>query len=97
MSGLLRTIDELLRGRLTRTEDLAAGRIEIPARTLTIAGLVLGAAHGIIMGLYAPMRAENPSLLQLLATTAKVPPSSCSRWSSPVRLCASYPCCSTRS
>jgi len=70
---LLKTIDELLRGRLTRKEDLAAGRIDIPVATLVVAGLALGAAYGVFMGLYAPLRAENPSFLQLLVTAAKVP------------------------
>lgn len=73
MSKLLKTIDELLRGRLTRKEDLAAGRIDIPVATLVVAGLALGVAYGVFMGLYAPLRAEHPSFLQLLATAAKVP------------------------
>ncbi len=69
----LNTIDELLRGRLTSAADLRRGTIEIPVRTLALAGLALGAIYGLCMGLYAPLRAENASVLQVLATTAKVP------------------------
>ena len=70
---LLRTIDELLRGRLTRAADLRRGSFDLPVRTLVLAGLLLGAIYGLCMGLYAPLRSENPSVLQVLATTAKVP------------------------
>ena len=65
MKRLLTTIDELLRGNLTRREDLAAGKIDVPLGTLVIAGLALGAVYGIFMGLYAPLRPENPSMEQL--------------------------------
>jgi hypothetical protein len=67
------TIDDLLRGNLTRREDLAAGRIDIPVRTLVVAGVLLGATYGVTMGLFAGLRSENPSFAQLLVTTAKVP------------------------
>lgn len=67
------TIDDLLRGNLTRKEDLAAGRIDVPVRTLVVAGVLLGATYGVTMGLFAPLRAANPSFGQLLATAAKVP------------------------
>lgn len=70
---LFHTIDELLRGRLTRAADLRRGTIEIPIRTLAVAGIALGALYGLCMGLYAPLRAENASVVQVLATTAKVP------------------------
>ena len=67
------TLDDLLRGRLTRDEDLAGGRVDVPARTLALAAIGLGAVYGIFMGLYAALRADNASVLQLLLTTVKVP------------------------
>jgi hypothetical protein len=73
MLGLLRHVDSLLRGQFTRRDDLLAGRISVPTRTLTTAGVLLGAAYGLFMGLYAVLRSENPSGAQLLATTVKVP------------------------
>ncbi len=73
MIQFLKTIDELLRGHLTRKEDLAAGKIDVPIRTLVGAGLVLGALYGACMGLYAPLREQNPSYWQLFATASKVP------------------------
>lgn len=73
MRSFFSTIDDLLRGRLTRREDLAAGRIDVPVGTLALAGLLLGATYGVTMGLFAPLRSVNPSWLQLFATAAKVP------------------------
>lgn len=70
---LFKDTDRLLRGQFTRREDLVKGRIEIPVRTLLIAGAGLGAIYGVFMGLYALFRPENVSVLQLFATTIKVP------------------------
>ncbi len=73
MRRFLQTIDDLLRGRLTRKEDLAAGKVQIPIGTLILAGLALGALYGVFMGLFALLRAENASFGQLVATMVKVP------------------------
>lgn len=73
MLGILRHVDSLLRGQFTRRDDLLAGRITVPTHTLTTAGILLGAAYGLFMGLYAVLRSENPSTEQLLATIVKVP------------------------
>lgn len=73
MRRLFRIVDDLLRGNLTRKEDLAVGRIDVPARQLVVAGLLLGGVYGVCMGIYAVLRAGNPSVAQLLATTLKVP------------------------
>jgi hypothetical protein len=70
---LFRDTDRLLRGQFTRREDLMKGRIEIPVRTLVIAGASLGAAYGLFMGLYALFRPENVSFAQLIVTMLKVP------------------------
>jgi len=73
MLGLLRNVDSLLRGHFTRRDDLLAGRIAVPSRTLSAAGVLLGAAYGLFMGIYAVLRADHPSTAQLLATMVKVP------------------------
>lgn len=73
MSGLVKTVDNVLRGRLTRKEDLADGRIDVPVRTLVTAGFLLGIVYGSCMGIFAVMREGNPSTAQLFATAVKVP------------------------
>jgi hypothetical protein len=73
LRGLFGEIDQLLRGRYTRREDLLAGRIEVPTRTLVIAGLLLGALYGVFMGLYAVLRGGDGSFAQLVVTMIKVP------------------------
>lgn len=69
----IRQVDRLLRGSYTKREDLAAGKLQVPVRTLVVAGLVLGALYGVFMGLYAVLRPGSPSFGQLVATTFKVP------------------------
>lgn len=72
MRGMLSTLDRLLRGDLTRREELQQGRFVVPIRLLVLLGLSLGAVYGLFMGLYGVLR-PTPSVWQLLATTAKVP------------------------
>ena len=38
LKDLARDVDRLLRGKFTKTEDLRAGRIEVPVKTLVIVG-----------------------------------------------------------
>jgi hypothetical protein len=66
-------IDRLLRGGFTGKEQLKAGRIEVPVRTLVIAGAVFGAIYGVTMGLYAVGNRGFEGLAQLVFTTIKVP------------------------
>ncbi len=73
MPRLLSDIDQLLRGGFTRSEDLSAGKVSLPARTLMLGSLVLGCTYGAFMGIYGVTRPDNPAALQLLATTLKVP------------------------
>lgn len=70
---LFRDIDELLRGRHTTRDTLRTGRIPIATSTLVRAGLLLGGAYGVFMGLYGALRPENPAWPQLLASTVKLP------------------------
>ena len=73
MLDLLRTIDRLLRGRFTSAETLRRGRLELPLWKLAVLGVALGASYGLFMGLYAAMRPESPTALQLLVSACKVP------------------------
>lgn len=73
MFSLFSNIDRLLRGHFTRGEDLGAGRIAVPARTLVIVGLVLGAAYGAFMGLYGALRPGYATPLSIVASAVKVP------------------------
>lgn len=73
MKQLFRSIDRLLRGEFTSAEALQDRRIDVPARTLVIAGVLLGGSYGVFMGLYAGLRGENPNWQQLAASLAKVP------------------------
>lgn len=73
MKSLFKALDDLLRGRLTSREDLAAGRIEVPVRTLVVVGLGLGAAYGLCMGLFSVFRGAEDAVLRVVATTLKVP------------------------
>lgn len=73
LKDLARDVDRLLRGKFTKTEDLRAGRIEVPVKTLVIVGVLLGTVYGLFMGLYALLRPGSPSFVQLLYTTIKVP------------------------
>ena len=73
MRRLLSDIDQLLRGGFTRSEDLSAGKVSLPVRTLMLGSLVLGCIYGAFMGVYGVTRPDNPTALQLLATTLKVP------------------------
>jgi hypothetical protein len=73
MAGIFRSIDDLLRGRFTRREDLVAGRVEVPSTTLVWAGFLCGAIYGVAMGVYAVLRPGEASFQQLFATAIKVP------------------------
>ena len=73
MSRFLSDIDQLLRGGFTRPTELAAGRISLPVRTLVLGSLALGCIYGAFMGIYGVLRPSNATVLQLLATTLKVP------------------------
>ncbi len=73
MRKLLGDVDRLLRGGAEGGPDSPAGAGSTPARRLIAAALLLGLTYGAFMGLYAVLRPGAPSVLQLLATTAKVP------------------------
>ena len=53
VKSMLRNVDQLLRGGFTRDEDLRQGRIAVPVEVLGWSCLVMGAAYGLIMGLFS--------------------------------------------
>ena len=65
-------VDRLLRGGFTGEAALRSGRIEVPVRTLALAGVLLGALYGIAMGLYSWTSAGHGGG-QALASAVKVP------------------------
>lgn len=73
MIGWLKQLDDLLRGRTTAPELLAAGRIELPTRRFVVLAILLGAVFGFIMGWYAFLRGSPDSGWQVLASMAKLP------------------------
>jgi hypothetical protein len=70
---LLRDADLLLRGHFTRREDLQAGKVLSPVRTLIVASLLLGGLYGVSMGLYSAVRSGGENWAQLIVTVIKVP------------------------
>src|SRR5262245_59555102 len=72
---LLAHVDRLLRGELARPhqEQVAGEKGRARASLLAVGILVLGAAYGPCMGLFAVFSGHPDGWLQLLATTFKVP------------------------
>ncbi len=66
-------VDRILRGDATRLSALRRGSIEAPAGGLAAVIALLGLAYGACMGSYALLWPSGPSVLQMLATTVKVP------------------------
>ena len=73
MSSILGAIDTLLRGGFNKREDLERGRFDVPASTLTNAGIILGVSYGVFMGLFAAIRGGQGSIAQVLTSMIKVP------------------------
>jgi hypothetical protein len=74
MERVFKELDRLLRGEHTATEDLRAGRIDIPVSRLAIAALMCGAVFGLCMGVYLAV-ADGPggSNLQPISSALKIP------------------------
>jgi len=73
MKRLFGQIDALLRGKLTRREDLERGEVAVRVGTLLAACLILGAGYGAFMGLFSAVRAADWGILQVLSSAVKVP------------------------
>jgi hypothetical protein len=66
-------MDRLLRGEATELAALGKGGIQIPSDRLQLAILVLGMGYGLCMGIYALLRGEQASVIQLISGMVKVP------------------------
>jgi hypothetical protein len=73
LASWLRALNELLRGDLTRPDDLARAEIRAPARLFACWALALGASYGFFMGWYALFGGRPDAWKQLLASTLKLP------------------------
>jgi hypothetical protein len=73
MPSVWRSADDLLRGKLVSSEQLRAGRLEVRGATLVTIGAVGGAVYGVAMGMFAALRPQHATALQMLANMAKVP------------------------
>jgi hypothetical protein len=66
-------LDRILRGEATRIPELKRGTIEVPVGGLTAVLTLLGMVYGVCMGTYAVFRGSPSAVLQVLASTVKVP------------------------
>ena len=69
----LRYLDRVIRGEATRPAALRNGEIEQPVGGLAVLGIILGAIYGLCMGCYALFQGGQAPILQVFATTLKVP------------------------
>jgi hypothetical protein len=68
-----RDLDRILRGEATRLPSLRRGTIEVPVGGLTIVLVLLAMGYGVCMGSFAVFRAGGAGLMQMAASTVKVP------------------------
>lgn len=73
MRNILGDIDKLLRGEFTREQVLRSGAVTAPARSLLILGVILASFYGLCMGLFVPMRHEDPAAWYIPLIMVKVP------------------------
>jgi hypothetical protein len=79
MLGWLTHLDRLLRGDVTRPEELREGRINVDAGGMAVMIVLLGMIYGLCMGSYSLLKEvpadfdPNMRTMQLVATTIKVP------------------------
>jgi hypothetical protein len=73
MRRSLNDLDRILRGEVTRLSTLREHTIDVRLGGLSLVMLALAVLYGACSGLYAGFRADDPSTMQWLATTLKVP------------------------
>lgn len=69
----LKHLDRVIRGEAMKPSALRSGEIEQPVAGLVVIGAILGALYGLCMGSYAIFQKADAPLLQIIATTVKVP------------------------
>lgn len=73
MMSWIKQLDGLLRGEITSVGALRRGTVDVSASGLAMLIQILGLIYGLCMGFYALFKSEGPSVIQLMATTLKVP------------------------
>lgn len=73
MLSWFRQLDELLRGERLRADHLTQSRIDLDLRRFFIIAAILGGVYGFFMGWYALFTRDHDAVLQLLASTLKLP------------------------
>ncbi len=73
MAGSWRNLDRILRGEATRPSMLSRGTIDVSVPGLTVVLVILAMIYGASMGCFALFRETGPSVVQLLASTLKLP------------------------
>ncbi len=66
-------LDRLLRGELTRSESLRGGGLGITPWRMAVLILALSASYGLCMGTFAAFQGRSTALMQVVASTVKVP------------------------
>jgi hypothetical protein len=76
----LKQLDHLLRGDVTREDELRDGKLQVDTLGMAVIIVVLGMLYGACMGSYSLLKEVSPSVqdssppyMQLIATTVKVP------------------------
>lgn len=73
MRSWFRQLDELLRGERLRSDDLSQSRIDLDLRRFFVIAAILGGIYGFFMGWYALFTRDADAVMQLLASTLKLP------------------------
>jgi hypothetical protein len=76
----LKQLDHLLRGDVTREDELRDGKLQVDTLGMAVIIVVLGMLYGACMGSYSLLKEVSPSVqdssppyMQLIANTVKVP------------------------
>src|SRR5262245_799829 len=73
MWGLIRKLDQLLRGEVTSLEELRRDRLDIPVLGLSVVIAILGTIYGACMGVFAVTPSGSGHAMQIPAAMLKVP------------------------
>src|SRR5579871_2655676 len=73
MLAWVKYLDRVIRGDANHPTALAQGEIHQPVGGLTVIGAVLGGIYGLCMGCFGLFARHDGAILQMIATTIKVP------------------------